>query len=450
MRMCTRLIGILWSLMLGIAAAQSPMHTLPHQAVGQSLGTVNCSSSTCHGSVVPWKDAVVLRNEYTTWTRLDKHSRAYEVLLNPTSQRIVKNLGMKEPAHEAKLCLDCHAHYPAAARRGNRFLFNEGVSCEACHGPAGPWIEGHVEKGATHQRNVTNGLYPLSRPVDQAKLCLSCHQGDASRFVTHRLMGAGHPRMSFELTTFTAMGPAHYRVDADYMARKGAQDPVRVWAVGQVLAVQSQLDALMDPKRNYDGVFPELVLFDCHACHRPMGVQRWTAVNGTPPGVIRLNQGHLIMLKTLVLAFAPQLSGELDQALHQLNHALYTRGGGSTLSWPEAAKQLHNVSDRMLPVLEQVTLDRQAKMKILLTLIDESRVQGYADYANAEQAYMAIVGVTNGLIHAGSLKITTEIRTVLDELKSSLAHDEKYQATVFEQRLAHFRHQIARQTGALR
>ncbi|MFZ9555555.1 MAG: hypothetical protein ACO28J_13685, partial [Limnohabitans sp.] len=61
--------------------ARAQTHPLPYQAGGQSLGTVNCSSSMCHGSVVPWKDATVLRNEYTTWSKLDKHSRTYDVLL---------------------------------------------------------------------------------------------------------------------------------------------------------------------------------------------------------------------------------------------------------------------------------------------------------------------------------------------------------------------------------
>jgi hypothetical protein len=404
----------------------------------------------CHGSVVPWKESIVLRNEYTTWSRLDKHSQAYNVLLNPTSQRIAKNLGLKEPAHEAKLCLDCHAHYPPDQQRGARFQFKEGVSCEACHGPAGPWIEGHVEKGATHRNNIAHGLYPLSKPIDQAKLCLSCHVGDASRFVTHRMMGAGHPRMSFELTTFTAMGPSHYNVDDDYRSRKGASEPVRVWALGQVLAVQTQLDALMDPHRNYDGVFPELVLFDCHACHRPMAEQRWTSRMGTPPGVIRLNQGHLIMLRTLVTVFAPSSSDELDVAVKQLNQALYTKAQSGSAPWQNAARNLHAFAAKMLPVLEKATLDRQARMKILLTLIDESRISGYADYSNAEQAYMAIMGVINGLLQDGSVKLTPEMRATLSDLKLSLAHDEKYSAKLFEQHLTLFRNQLAKQPGAPR
>ena len=90
------------------------------------------------------------------------------------------------------------------------------------------------------------------------------------------MMGAGHPRISFELETFAQTQPAHYVIDTDWVKRKGAWDPTRVWAVGQALAASELLDVLADPKRSRDGLFPELVVFDCHACHHPMSDKRWT------------------------------------------------------------------------------------------------------------------------------------------------------------------------------
>ena len=101
-----------WVLVLcaPLAAMQSRAQLLPYQSPHQTLGTVTCASSLCHGSVKLWKDSAVLQNEYLTWSRTDKHARAYNVLLNERSKRIAKNLGLKQPAHEAKICLDCHAH----------------------------------------------------------------------------------------------------------------------------------------------------------------------------------------------------------------------------------------------------------------------------------------------------------------------------------------------------
>src|SRR5882672_2258123 len=81
----------------GVAQAQP----LPYESKAMSVGVVNCANSLCHGSASPWKDSNILQNEYITWSRVDKHAtRAYQVLLTERSQRIAKNLGLKEPAHQ--------------------------------------------------------------------------------------------------------------------------------------------------------------------------------------------------------------------------------------------------------------------------------------------------------------------------------------------------------------
>ena len=56
----------------------------------------------------PVEGSTVLQNEYITWDRYDPHSKAYSVLLNDVSKQMAKNLGIGK-AHEAKICLDCHA-----------------------------------------------------------------------------------------------------------------------------------------------------------------------------------------------------------------------------------------------------------------------------------------------------------------------------------------------------
>ena len=92
--------SVAWVLLLvaPFAATQPQAQPLPYQSQHQTLGTVTCASSLCHGSVKLWKDSNVLQNEYLTWSRIDKHARAYNVLLNERSQRIAKNLGLSQPA----------------------------------------------------------------------------------------------------------------------------------------------------------------------------------------------------------------------------------------------------------------------------------------------------------------------------------------------------------------
>ncbi len=72
-------------------------------------------------------------------------------------------------------------------------------------------------------------MYPTEQPAARAALCVSCHLGADDRFATHEIMGAGHPRLSFELDAFSTNQPAHYIVDADYVRRKGAIEGFNLW-----------------------------------------------------------------------------------------------------------------------------------------------------------------------------------------------------------------------------
>ena len=103
----------LWIAMGCFVAIFTPLQligdtVLPQYADDVHLGVTSCAGSTCHGATSPWKGSTVLQNEYITWDRYDPHSKAYSVLLNDVSKQMAENLGIGK-AHEAKICLDCHA-----------------------------------------------------------------------------------------------------------------------------------------------------------------------------------------------------------------------------------------------------------------------------------------------------------------------------------------------------
>jgi hypothetical protein len=412
------------------AAAQE----LPYRSQAKSLGVVTCASDLCHGSISRWKDSNVLQNEYVTWSRVDKHAtRAYPVLLGARSKRIAANLGLEEPPERAKLCLDCHAFAPPPALRGARFKVEDGVSCEACHGPAENWIERHVETGATHADNVAHGLYPLENPVAQARLCLSCHFGNRDKFVTHRMMGAGHPRMSFELDTFAATQPAHYAIDDDWRRRKGEWNTVRTWAIGQALAASEILDVLVDPKRSRDGLFPELVVFDCNACHHPMSQRRWTPALGTSPGHIRLNDANLVMLRAIVRQALPEADAErFGREVVDLRRAM-SGDGGDALS---TASALRGDIDALVPRLAAYRFATQDLRAMLASLSAGDVDAGYHDYADAEQATMAIASLADYLARHGGLADVRSVNTALDRVYDAVRSDEGYRPELFREALA--------------
>ena len=67
------------ALIWGIATAQQATHPpLPYQSRDKSMGVVNCANSLCHGSIEKFAESNVLQTEYVTWSRVDKHARAYK------------------------------------------------------------------------------------------------------------------------------------------------------------------------------------------------------------------------------------------------------------------------------------------------------------------------------------------------------------------------------------
>lgn len=435
--------ALVWMAAFSPLAQAQNFHPLPYQSPDKSLGTVTCASSLCHGSIVEWKGSNVLQNEYVTWSRLDKHAnKAYQVLFNERSARIVKNLGLGKPAHQEKLCLDCHSHNVPAAKQGERFKFGDGISCEACHGPAERWVRPHVEPGATHAKNIENGLYPLSDPTARAKVCLSCHWGNQDKFVTHRIMGAGHPRMSFELETFSMTAPAHFKLDKDYEERKRPWDGVKVWAIGQALAVTEMMDILADPKRGRDGIFPELVLFDCHACHHPMSDLRWTpktAFGASPgPGVARLNDSNMLMLRAIGRELDPALGKQINDQVLKLHQAAAGKGDVNA----EAAN-LKKLALSMVKKIEGHSFNEKSLRGVALALADEGLNGMYSDYAAAEQAAMALGSVVNYLNKRGTLGNTAALNKGLARIQATLANDEKFKAAEFQAALKDFRVLIA-------
>jgi hypothetical protein len=424
----------------GLALAQ----TLPDQAHDQTLGVVNCASSLCHGSIAGWDGSPVVQNEYVVWSRLDKHARAYALLTNAQSRSIAAKLGLAQPAHLSRECVDCHAHNPAtrAPKPAPAHSVADGISCEGCHGPAQRWIASHTAPEATHASNIRDGLYPVDQPLARAKLCLSCHFGSSEKYVSHRIMAAGHPRMSFEMETFTNLQPAHFKVDDDYIRRKGNIDGVRIWAIGQAVAVGTQIDILLDPQRGRDGAFPELTLFDCHACHHPMADTRWkphTAFGkAISPGLVRLNASSMLMLRLILTEIDAPLASRFSNAVLALNEAVAGKG-----DMRARALDVKTLSDEAARMISARGLTREQLRGMALALVDDGLSGAYPDYSGAEQAAMALGSVVNTLHKLGQLKSGAALNKGLASIRDVLRYDEAYKPAEFQDRLRGFRPLVA-------
>ena len=119
-----------------------------------TLGANSCAASTCHGGIVPWEGSNILGNEFITWSRMDNHRNAYQLLLSDKAKSISQKLGLEKPAHQTTSCLNCHAHNPSL----NTANTSEGISCESCHGPAGNWINSHKTNRIAYFDSIENRI----------------------------------------------------------------------------------------------------------------------------------------------------------------------------------------------------------------------------------------------------------------------------------------------------
>ena len=406
-------------------------------AADKHLGVATCAGSACHGAA-GMSGSKVRQDEYLTWQRQDQHARAYATLRSERSRRIATHLGVD--ATTAPMCLACHADEVPPAERGNRFQVSDGVGCEACHGGAERWLTPHVRGYASHDQRLAAGMVPTWEPVARAQLCLSCHQGDAQRPMTHAIMGAGHPPLLFELDTFVALQPAHYDPDADYIKRKGRPDIARSWATGQLVAARGLLAGVAAMPSN--GMFPELAWFSCNACHHPMQPARWEAdpATGLAPGRVRLADAALHQSGLWMDVLSPELATKWRAAVRDL-HQASQRSLSDLRERAAAAQQL--LDGEALPLAARHQTTRGEVRALALQVLDGAAGPRAADFAIAEQAAMATAVFVTALEAPGAPP-PKPVGAAIDAVYAAVADREKYEPAKMRQAVVQARAAIAK------
>jgi hypothetical protein len=400
------------------------------------LGVASCAGSTCHGRQEP-TGAIVRQDEILLWQNAASlagaHNRAWAVLSSARGRAIAARLDIGDP-QAARECLGCHAD--PAPSHASGWQVSDGVGCEACHGPASAhWLASHRETGATHAANIANGLYPIDQPKARAARCLDCHLGSGrdGQWVDHRIMAAGHPRIAFELDLFSAL-EQHWDEDADYIQRKGRSSPVKLWAVGQAMALERALTTFSGP-RGQAGAFPEFYFFDCHSCHRRISDQpdfRPTALANPgrplPPGTPPFQDENIIMLSAAAKVTAPALATRFDRDARAF-HVAMTQGHQQAIA---AAGTLRASAKALGDAFAARDLGA-AETFAIIDAVAAGASARYTDYEASAQAVMALDTLLNALVKQGAVTrdAAGSVRGSIDAAYRAVREPNSYQPLEF-------------------
>ncbi|MCU1337314.1 MAG: hypothetical protein JWO19_2895 [Bryobacterales bacterium] len=396
-------------------------------------GPGSCASPSCHGGVQIRTNTSVQQNEYSTWVVKDKHAHAFAALANPVAVRMAKILGV-EKADAAPKCLGCHALSVPEAERARTFDSTDGVSCESCHGPASNWLGPHTTRGWTHERSIAAGMRDLRDPVRRAENCLTCHLGSADKAVDHEMIAAGHPDLYFELASFTAAMPRHWKEEDPFV-------DVRMLATGQAVQLREQLQRVARDTQSkaQAKAWPEFADLDCFACHHSLtnAENSWRqelGYAGRRAGNPPWNVSRYAVLRQIVNEVDREGGRRLETEVEKL-YAIMSSGNADRTQAAAQARATSEIAGRLAQQIAAAPFDQARTQRLLQAIARDGDYISRQGERAAEQAAMALQALYLASVSQTPAANDTQIRAGLRALFQQVENPSAYNAPKFAEQM---------------
>jgi hypothetical protein len=418
-------------------------------AEAKYIGPGSCAATACHGSVKPVAESRILQNEYSTWILKDRHARAYQALTGDVGERMARILKLGSKSEEAPKCLACHALYTAPEQRGRPFEITEGVSCENCHGPAQAWLGQHTERESPekHARSLALGMADTRDVIHRTERCLTCHLGTAQKFVDHEMIAAGHPDLFFELDSFSAVMPRHWKQPRESAPGKPAPGPdgdpnwtgVRDWSAGQAVQLRGAMERLAWRAKNerfdHKDVWPEYSELSCVACHHALGPAKdsWRQAHGYAgrrPGDPAWNASRYMVFRVIARQLDPASAQELDQRLATVADEM-SKLNPDRAAVASAAMAAAPVTQRFAERLAAMNYDSAFTLRAMQGIAQDAETIALGDERAAEQATMALDGLYIEYSKQANPANAAEVRAAINGLFQQMENPSAYNADRF-------------------
>jgi len=226
----------------------------------------------------------------------------------------------------------------------------------------------------------------VRNPVKRSETCLSCHLGTASKWVDHEMIAAGHPDLYFELDSFSAAMPKHWK--------ERDPDPwfnLRLLAISQAVQLRENMRRVA---RDTARFWPEYSELDCFACHHNLtdAKNSWRqerGYSGRRAGNPKWNASRYATLKLILDEVSSEDSRRLDSAVSRAD-ALVSDITADKGEIGTAARAAGEIADQVAAKMAGYRFDAQADLRLM------KRISGAGDWISgqgersAEQAVMVL------------------------------------------------------------
>ena len=420
--------------------ANPPLAANPPADAGKYTGPGSCSSTSCHGSVKPRADSRIFQNEYSIWAVKDKHAKAYDALTGPIGERMGKILGLGKSELASK-CLACHALDVSAESRAKTFDLNEGVSCESCHGPASAWLGPHTTRTWTHEQSVAAGMYDTRNLARRTEKCLTCHLGTQEKFVDHEMIAAGHPDLYFELDSFSAVMPRHWKTPRESApgvpVGNDAWAGVREWGTGQAVQLRASMERIEWRAKGKN--WPEYSELQCFACHHSLTApeQSWRQERGYAgrrPGDPPWNGSRYVVFRELAHQVDNDVASRLDDQVARLAKSLSQLSPDrDTVAATSAAAA--TLSNQLAARIETQAYDSAMTLRLLQRISDDADEISNEGERAAEQAAMALDSLFIAYAKTEKPANAADVRAAINGLFQQLENPSNYNPADFSRQM---------------
>jgi len=287
--------------------------------------------------------------------------------------------------------------------------------------------------------------------IRRTEKCLDCHLGTKNKFVDHEMIAAGHPDLYFELDSFSAVMPRHWKIPRESEPGKPVEEAawvgVREWAAGQAVQLRAAMERLTWRAKNerFDkkDVWPEYSELSCFACHHALGPAKdsWRQEHGYAgrrPGDPAWNASRYVVFRLLAKQIDSASAQELDRQLPLVSEEM-NKLNPDRNAVAAAASTAAPLAERIAQRLATMQYDQAIVLRMLQRIPDDAENIALADERVAEQATMALDSLYIAYSRETKPANAAEVRTAINGLFQQLENPSAYNADQFASALRRIR-----------